>query len=103
MYRGLRGTKVNFPDRGFWKAFTSCTLNLNIAKEFAGEDGVIVEIRFQPPVEHMYIKVPNNKQFSFFDESEVILFPFFNYLVLQKKGEGWVKVREVKRAEMDQN
>lgn len=50
MYRGLRGTKANFPERGFWKAFTSCTLNLAIAREFAGEDGVIVEIRFQPPV-----------------------------------------------------
>jgi hypothetical protein len=84
MYRGIKDTQMSKINRGYWKAFTSCTLKKNIAEEFAAQSksGYLLEILFKPPVSHMYIKVPNSGGFTNYDEAEVILFPFFNYEVL---------------------
>ena len=71
MYRGLKSTQLGKLNRGYWKAFTSCTLKKSIAEEFASREtgGCLLEIQFKPPVQHMYIRVPNSTQFTFYDES----------------------------------
>lgn len=44
-----------------------------------GESGTLIEVLLKPPVAHAHIRVPKDKKFTFYDEEEVILFPFFHY------------------------
>lgn len=51
----------------------------------------------------MYIRVPNSTQFTFYDEAEVILFPFFPYEVLERnKEKSKYVLRELKQSEEEQ-
>ena len=43
LYRGVNG-KVPLDQNGYWSAFTSTTLSLDMANEFAGKNGTIFEI-----------------------------------------------------------
>ena len=82
---------------GYWKGFTSCSTTLKVAKEYAS-NGCLLRIEICPPMEHMYIKVPRSSEIAHYDEEEVILFPFFRYIVDDRNEEsGTYLVREYKR------
>lgn len=85
VYRGIK-VKANSPPTGsrlFWKAFTSTSLNYEIAKEYAGEDGTILE--FQLPDSRYAAKVD---KLSNFPQEEVLLLPFeaFDFVKADNKG-----------------
>lgn len=85
LYRGLKNTDPNKVESGYWRSFASCSLRKVVAQSFMGDKGgCLIDIRFVPPLRHMYIKVPQSVAFSNYDEDEIILFPFFRYEVLER-------------------
>ena len=84
LYRGIN-FKASPPTSKHivWKAFTSTSLNLEIAKAFAGHNGMI--FKFKPPSSRFAAKV---SKLSRNHQDEVILFPFeaFDFLFVDSWG-----------------
>ena len=81
LYRGIREKPGPLTvNQIFWKSFTSTSLKYEVAKEFAGRDGVVLE--FQPPHSRYAARVG---KLSPFPEEEVILLPFEAFDVLNGK------------------
>lgn len=83
LYRGINYT----PERPsakhlFLKRFSSTSLNLKTAQEFAGSEGMILE--FHPPHSRYAARV--NKLSALFHEDEVILPPFIAFDLLNADG-----------------
>ena len=84
LYRGIN-FKATPPTskRIVWKALTSTSLNIAVAKQFAGKNGMI--FRFKPPSSRFAAKV---SKLSRYNQDEVLLFPFeaFDLLFVDKWG-----------------
>ena len=86
LYLGIR-FKAESPicRRIFWKAFTSTSLNVTIARGFAGLNGTVLE--FRPPASSVAGKVGMLTNFP--QQKEVILLPFEEFDVVQDVDQGF--------------
>ena len=86
LYRGVKFRPLQpTSERIFWKAFTSTSLNYEIAKQFAGRDGTVLE--FKSPASIVAGKVGTLTKFP--QQEEVILMPFEAFDVVPDGGQGF--------------
>lgn len=73
LYRGV-DFRAEPPKSGqiFWKAFTSTSLKIEVAKRFTGSRGTILE--FQRPNSNLAARV--RKLSNYYEEDEVLISPF---------------------------
>ena len=85
LYRGVN-KKFETTQSGFWSAFSSTSLNINVARGFAGSNGTIFEIRLSQTEPHPNASISNVSAYP--SEEEVLILPFFPIKEISRKDDG---------------
>jgi hypothetical protein len=101
LYRGIPGkdcvaTYVK-GEKAYWNSFSSCTTDLDTAKKFAGEYGVIFIVKLSATNPHPNILLPT-KWSKYHREKEVLFLPYFPLIVknagVLKDKYYWIEVEQ---------
>jgi hypothetical protein len=68
-----------------WSAFTSTSLDINVAKRFAKSNGTIFEIELDRYVPHPHASISHISYYP--GEKEVLILPFFSFYEVSRREE----------------